>query len=304
MTDIKSRAIFRLSLTDRILQKVITSPLEGGDPFKPRWIQRLGNDTIVESGVGNLVWLDSNYDRKGQVDLVGVSNKQEGTIESVWAWIRTEDDVFGIVDLEVAKDAWEAAVVRIPWDAPQHFVVLHTFDSNARSFNLARLGLPMFASLGERVFLLWFEGSGGVYEVTTGFQRRANLFEEIQLPPIPDSFPEDLAEAYRIVERSTMPAGIYSTGDKLFLLNRRPRSGGMTTWSLAQVDLGAGQCLYSRSLYTTSPHLVVIPGLDRWAIVEKGPVSFQGSQPVQAIHRILLVQIDPSMAQTEMRTAP
>ncbi len=113
---------------------------------------------------------------------------------------------------------------------------------------------------------------------------------------------------------------LFSRGDRLYLLTREPLSatspngpraasapgsgasrsptsaeapeagaqgpetvGGSTLWRLHVIDPVADRLERSILLPTRADHLVVVPGAERWALVEKGPVTGPALQPIPSM---------------------
>jgi hypothetical protein len=144
--------------------------------------------------------------------------------------------------------------------------------------------VPTLAQVGGEVFALAFEGAphlervypgtGVLRAFPAGFEEVPDLArKEINPPPV----------FWRNVEAASMAAGLYGQGLNLFLLTRRPESGGGTSWSIHRIDPRADTLEATIPLPTHAPHLVVVPGPSEWAFVEQDGWGSMGGKRTRRV---------------------
>jgi hypothetical protein len=109
-----------------------------------------------------------------------------------------------------------------------------------------------------------------------------------QIPAMPadrgfDSFRQEM----QTLARATMPAGLFGSGDHLYLLTREPHEKGGTRWLLHALDPATDKIEHVIELPTRAPFLIVAPGLVQWAILERGP--YREPMPQQSLDSLLLL---------------
>jgi hypothetical protein len=91
----------------------------------------------------------------------------------------------------------------------------------------------------------------------------------------------EIAEA---MERSTSVAGIYGSQRFLHVLVRLVLSdSGEKTWTLIRIDPQRDLIVGETVLPISAPHILVIPGPQYWAFVEKGRVRAFGEQEADSL---------------------
>ena len=112
--------------------------------------------------------------------------------------------------------------------------------------------------------------------------RRLDTFPDdlATVPPIPDfGGREGTAATFAYLEQSRLPVKLYGRGAHLYLLSRQPGARG-TEWLVHQIDPAKDELVRTLTLPTHANHIVLVPGPDHWAVVEKGPVAGPGQQAI------------------------
>lgn len=78
-------------------------------------------------------------------------------------------------------------------------------------------------------------------------------------------------EAYLLT--SKLPVSLLGDGKKLYLLSREPRGAAGTLWRLHRIDPLLDRLEVTLFLPTAAPHLSLIPGPERWALLSQGRVT-------------------------------
>lgn len=208
-------------------------------------------------------------------------------IRGVFNWAASADTILAFADVE-ERSHWKSAWVRLPLDSPGEYEVLREAPIRSLERNLYSLGMSYMTVLdGTTYFLAEASGQFQLFQTARGPARsevRA-LPGVLSLEPLLLPFganADAVVARYKALERSAAPAGLYSHNRKLYLLTRQPAAEG-TTWRLHRMSPKTGGQISARILPTHAPHLVVIPGHQRWAIVEKGGVLAPGRQEVLSI---------------------
>lgn len=166
-----------------------------------------------------------------------------------------------------------------------------------------RLGQSYTTSIGSTGYaLLIFDSNGDGIPRTLGLvesqQGESSLvflgtFTSVlqDIPELPEfEHATDQREVMNGFQAVTAPAGLYSWGKKLVLLWRWV-ADDRSRWILSVIDPhvrteeGRVRPRVESQVVVNSPaaHLVVAPGPDRWAFIEKGPVSGFGIQSVDTV---------------------
>jgi len=209
---------------------------------------------------------------------------------SVFQWsLVGEDEALAVANLLGPEGAWTSAIVRLPLSSDR-YEILHRIDSGKPAAILYRAGIPSLAGVGGvGYFLALEEDEIGLYRVPPGGQPQRLT----TLPGLAPNLLEELArdqgmartpDLFRLLERASLPAGLYGAGDALFLLRRAGGGGeGGRSWEVLRLDPRTGGILHALQLPTAAPHLTVAPGGHHWALFEKGPVTAIGHQSTPTV---------------------
>ena len=132
----------------------------------------------------------------------------------------------------------------------------------------------VLALVGDRLFALEYGEPSRVHELAPEKRTLVSFPPGFgMLPP----FPVDLvAEAAALrwaanVQATPIPVGLYAQGGFLYLATREPANQGATTWRLHRIDPVSDRLLGSLVLPTAAADLLILPGEQQWALIEKGP---------------------------------
>ncbi len=139
-------------------------------------------------------------------------------------------------------------------------------------------GVPYALRFGEPSYLLNVRAHQRLKAFPKGFDR---------LPTLPSvTGPDSDIPRDRILQKTAMPVALYGSGSFLFVLIHRPANEGMAIWELHRIDPVKDLISGAVILPTSVPEIVLAPGKESWAILEKGPLTASGKQEAR---RLLLV---------------
>jgi len=136
-------------------------------------------------------------------------------------------------------------------------------------------GAPYALRFDEPSYLLSIRARQRLKAFPKGFDRLPTL------PPVtgPDSdVPRD-----RILQKTPMPIALYGSGPDLFVLTRRPASDGKAIWELHRIDPVKDVVSGTVILPTSASELVLAPGKESWAILEKGPLMASVKREIRTL---------------------
>lgn len=121
--------------------------------------------------------------------------------------------------------------------------------------------------------------------------RRLNLNLPTSLRSVKMHLPEPGGQDYvrtlfAAQAKAQSAVGLMGHGDLLYLLARQPTPGAGVHWTLTVIDPAVDRVLRTLHLPTRAPHVMLVPGDDQWALVEKQAVQGFG---VQGIGNALLM---------------
>jgi tetratricopeptide (TPR) repeat protein len=259
-------------------------------------------EPVAENGVG-LLWEKNASAPKREVKLVGRTGR-DGTLKSVFQWsLLGNDEALAVANLLDAKGGWTSAIVRLPL-AGGGYETLHPFDWEKPASILYRVGIPGLTSAGGAGYFLALEEDAiGLYRVPArGEPQRLTTFPGIE-PELRAELARDqdmrhAPDLLRLLERTSLPAGLYGVGDDLFLLRRVPQEKH-PGWTLSRLDPRTGRALHTVSLPTAAPHLTVAPGEGSWAFFEKSSVPAIGQQSTPSMLLVPTAWIQGSLTSAE-----
>jgi hypothetical protein len=295
VADALNRTILRYSASGRSL-----GPLP--DPIRS-FVAQLSPSTLkadpttggslVEVDGGRFLQLDRTYrpvNTYPQVEPQAATAKQ-GTrqLAAPFAWEPVGGDILAFADLSlnqrVGGTQWTVGFVRYPLGRPDAFTLLKEYGHGDPVRTFERLGYQYMAAIKDTAYVLAMENPPAILvnqKGETGFTTlRATLPGLEQTPALPTLLTkDDVAPVMAAVEQSTMPVGLYSFENRLYMVARFFK-GGATVWEIWQLDPESGEIVSKARIPTNANHITVIPGPKAWAIVEKGPVTGWGPQEIR-----------------------
>jgi len=267
----------------------IESPLDGPLAFqKPSIIRPIPSGFLLEDEEAHFVFFDSSLQAIAQVDLLQDATSSIGAIRSAFGWTYYGSSLLTLGDIE--KDGeWSSGFLRVDLKAPKKYEIQQPLALNAPARSFYLIGNSYFASIGSQGFFLRMDAVPALYRVgESGTSAQlVRRYAGLGLPGLPDrSTAQGVKRAYDVLETSAIVTGLYASGEYLYLLARQPGWREGWQWGLSKIDPRTGEEVGTLSLPSPGRHLVVIPGDDYWAFVEKGSVRGVGQQQVSSVYLV------------------
>jgi hypothetical protein len=240
----------------------------------------------------------------GQARGLHGSERSDGrSLHSAWIWepVGTDDlvicsDILRPVDAGGVEQA--EALVRVSLDRPEQFETLLEMPLDAPMRFACRLSMSLITVRDDGTVHALVPGNASAsdprFQQTRIFRAvpgggpaealEGSLGKFAQWPDLSTRAKmQELPVLMREIELASMPMGLFGAGDWLYLLTRSPLAGGATRWALTRIDPATGEASGSMSIASAANHLMVVPGPDHWALIEKGPVLSFGYQELRQI---------------------
>ncbi len=209
-----------------------------------------------------------------------------------------EQELLGLLRIEGETGQWWGFGRLILGDSPRVERIQRLPSQGTPAGDLYAIMIPLVAKVGVSVYALRFEDEPHVQRLLPSPGRLAafppSYDAAIVLPP--NLGPSADEGRYRAIENATMPTTLFGRGQFLYLLTRKPRVEGGTTWKLHQIDPEKDKLLRSMTLPTHASHLVAVPGPVDWAFIEKGPVGPGAEQHIGSMVLITSTWIEDPTA--------
>jgi hypothetical protein len=295
LVDALNETIFRYSSSGASLGPI-------GEPLKST-LQNLlpvtgrprGSEFIVEISDG-LMLLDRTLRPVGTKGVLAASGRGLWSIGGLWQWEPVGEDVVAFTDIlargsnrkEIAN--WKSAFVRFPLRNPGDLTILRTVPLTSEDKTLFRSGLPYLAALGDTAYVLSLNTRLSLSKHERGSSQLEDVSDLVPGPHDSPRLPEfwssdDYVRLMAAIEKESMPVGLYGWRNSLYILSRTPTGHG-TRWFLTSIDPTRRNSSATVELPVRANHVTVIPGLQDWAFIEKGPVKGYG---IQEISRALFI---------------
>jgi hypothetical protein len=161
------------------------------------------------------------------------------------------------------------------------------------------IGNNYLAAIGSTAYYVAMDKSSAIFEVLPEHPpKMLSAFpKEFRAAPVFRTRmrgPRDAEARYNEIEGFSMVSGLYSQGEALYLLARKPQLGGRTEWSLYKIDPAKDVILAKIILPTKAHHLSVAVSRDRWFLVQRGAVREGQRQDIDSM--IVIAASDISAA--------
>lgn len=247
-----------------------------------------GGYVLRDSRGGKLLWMDRSFEPTRALDprLEPLGSGFAFVDLTRPVLLDDRNEAVGLTTYQTEDGAWHQAFARVGWtplrvlevveriprDSPekdlismQHTDLLTRVDSGVWAL---RYGEP------SSLLRLWPEPKN-LTAFPQGFGTLPRLPENQGFASIPTRS--------RALERATVPVGLYGRANDLYLLTRRPRGEGGTLWQLHRIDPEEDVLRYSVELPTTAHEVVLAPGPEWWAILEKKSITAPGEQEIPSM---------------------
>jgi len=278
------------------------------DLYPSRIALRDDGKLVVQTEPNGFVLLDRTYAYQGKVEA---SNLRDGSVvERIYTWAPAGADVVAFADIKTPSrngqgEQWSSGVVRFSLETDHQGTgdrLLPDLSVRDVSRKFHRLGYPLIAGVGTTGFVLLME-HGFQLEKSEKGDRELVPAEAFSFPadvPLLPAFvhQEDFLSVMNEVERNTMPIGLFSFKGDLYMTWRQPQ-GSTTKWSLSKLSPRDGHSLGTVSIPSHANHLFVVPGQDRWAVVEKGPALGLRDQEVRGMFTLSYGDVQNAFAKAK-----
>lgn len=261
-----------------------------GSPFLPSVLAPTPSGFLLEMANARFVPLNSDIHptasaAEAVTRLTGVK-RGDLSAEYFFTWTLAHDEVLAFADFEISGE-WSSGFVRIPLSDAAGFKVLTRGGVQEPNRLFYRLGHQLLTADDTAAYAVVMGERPAVFKSSQGNDRMIRVAELPapwnQRPRLPSfKTAEDFQEVMQVVERSTLPSGLFAWEGSLYLVGRTA-SRTAPQWSLTRIDPASGRVTGTAALSTTANHLTVVPGAQYWAFVEKGPVEGFGLQRVRSI---------------------
>ena len=194
------------------------------------------------------------------------------------------DEVVGFGTARQPDNTWTFGIQRAKLSPLQRVKTTEEMRLDSKAGTLYTTLSPEVALANGNPYVLRFDEPSYLLDVRTHQRLKAfpQGFDHLPtLPPItgPDSdVPRD-----RVLQKSAMPVALYGSGAYLFVLTRRPASGGKALWELHRIDPVKDVMTGSVILPTSAADLTLAPGRESWAILEKGPLTASSTREMRTL---------------------
>jgi hypothetical protein len=266
----------------------------GAQTTKVSDIRTIDDGMLLKLHDGRFVALDRQGKLQKVLDILTPEEKISG-VHGIYNWAPLAGSILAFGDALTPSSSWTSGWMQIPLNNPTSFTMLTTASLSSLERRIYVMGDSYVASDGLVGYILI---PGNPWSKVVKISRDHDGFNQQELLKIEDTplssrsrplLPmggtrEDLVARFRALEQADAPVGVYVQGDNLYILTRRPLlPAGQTEWELSRLDKHSGQILGRVTLPTKANHLLVIPGKERWAFVEKGSVQALGHQEVKGL---------------------
>lgn len=302
LADIRNEKLLRFHL-DRGMYGRLDGPFEKSVAgLWPAAIRSAGDELLLELGGTRqeLVKIDRNLAlrRTSARKIIGEAREGDATVSSTLIW----EPLAGGAEIVSCADVYRGSgdttdlanyytgFVTFDYDVPSAFSTLLERPATSPLRTACRLALPLIATLDEDTAYFAVPGpEPGLYrygrEDTTAkrldqYPKQLEGWLSSEAPEFTRTlFPRLMGE----IERTAMPVGLFGWESNLYLLSRRQPAPGEVTWSLTRIDPGSGEAQGTMTIDSDANHLMLVPGDEYWAVVEKGPALTLGTQELRSI---------------------
>ncbi len=282
IADTRRKVLMQFSLDGRLLQTIVAI---GGEL---NLVQGTGSGYLVEATDAGFVWLDARFSALRTLDLKAEALGMATKVTSVFGWTLNGDSLitFGDLERKEVPEAHEKArgnLLKVSSHSPPiaESIPLQIGPKTRRFFLIA---YPLLASADGKSYVLLLEDTAKVIELGDALRELHSFPSEYRDVPSLPTRPESAAEIFGAVERATTAISLVGWRNMLYVITRKPQGGGGgTQWIAWPIQPREDRLLNGKILPTRAAHILIVPGSENWAIIEKGSVSADGTQDIPSI---------------------
>ncbi len=273
--------VFVYDDTGRYMEFIANPGLGPYEFTRPHVVQSFSNgDLVIHESGNHSIWLNNEFQGTRSVRL---SAEQFPRLEHVSAVGRIWNGTHLVSRAYLKLDGEDkTGFARFSLGESPEFLdlaVAFSEDPMDVEARYQRMAGPSTAISDGKIYGLVFGNPSQLYRLSPTVQA-LEVFPAgyEKLTPLPNTPGNALGTALRLkfVQRQSIPVALYGHGAYLYLLTRDPlrtEDGYKTTWRLHQIDPEADELVRSLTLPTQTEHLLLAPGSQQWALIEKGPVN-------------------------------
>ncbi len=258
---------------------------------RPTGLTKAPGGYLLKLAGSRVLKLDEQFrSQGGEFDLREVSNGPNGAIGSLYDWTVAGDYLVAYGSIRDSADAptFRLAFFRAPLSNPSDIEILKDFEAGEEQYVATN---SLFTSIGSDAYFVLMDpknpalmqvSSSGKLSRLSAFPR--SLAERWSLDSTKMTGPSTDAELYDDLATQTMPFGLLSHGDRLYLLGREPNGKeGATKWTLYRVDPARDILEGQVALPTVSSHISIATSPDNFLVFERGRVGQDGGQNIASM---------------------
>ena len=247
-----------------------------------------GGYVLRNSQGGKLLWMDRHFEPIRALDprLEPVAPGFAFVDLTRPVLLDDRNEAVGLTTYQTEDGAWHQAFARVGWTPLRVLEVIESIprDSPAEDF-LTMQHTNLLTQVDSGVWALRYGEPSSLLRLWPEPKTLTAFPEGFgALPHLPESQGfASIPVRSKALERATVPVALYGRSSALYLLTRRPRTEGGTLWQLHRIDPERDVLRYSVELPTTAAEVVLAPGPEWWAVLEKESVVRPGEQEIPSM---------------------
>ncbi len=246
---------------------------------------------LVVNRSTRLIWFDRDFKPVRYLDLLmtrSVSRIKGPPVFrrlDVASLLQIGDQVVTYGPVLMADRLIERAWVRLNVPTGELTGISEEVELDLRGLHLELLTSTLLAHADGAAYALRLVEPPFIAQITPD-RRQLRAFPQgfEKLPALPERRGAAAAAIqFKALEQATVPLALYGRGSFLYLLTRQPGSEGKTRWRVSQIDPRRDTLIRTLELPTRANHVVLAPGAQFWAVIEKGPVIASGKQEIPSM---------------------
>lgn len=246
---------------------------------KPSQLVAIDGGFLLADGGSRLLWLDNSLRPTRSIDLGDPPTRRAASEIALFKWSATPSSrLYAYSHVLGSDEAWWTGLVEIVLEPELSVRRIVEVDSQSAEAGFYSLAKPFVATIGELGYLLRMGQPPHLVEAGP-IPKRLRAFPEgfASRPTLPRASGENASLRFKLLAQSKMATGLLAWDEHLYVLTREPVRGG-TSWSLTKIDPRRDVVVHTVELPTRATDLVLAPGPQHWAILEKGEIQVIGMQ--------------------------
>lgn len=243
---------------------------------------------VLRDARGKLLWMDRSFEPIRAMDLRVETVAPGFAFVDLTRPILLDDrnEAAGLATYQTEDGAWHQIFGRIGWTPLRVLEVVERIPRDSLADDLISMQhTNLLTRVDSGVWALRYGEPPSLLRLWPEAKTLTAFPEGFEtLPRLPESHGfATIPVRSKALERATVPVALYGRASDLYLLTRRPRSGGGTLWQLHCIDPEEDVLRYSVELPTTAAEVVLAPGPEWWAVLEKESVTAPGEQEIPSM---------------------